>query len=185
MNAEDNQVVRDLLLATLEQTAAEAAAARTYADLALRRVVLAASRAGVSQREIAARIGRSQPEVHRILKQATASRDALTDQMRREERVQYELHRTLATRLQYQPHHFRELAHANLTRMRGMVRGKLAQHKLDDWQRLIDGPPDELVTQMLRTDEYGTDLRQLSPYAGALSEVERLAALERAAAHAA
>lgn len=181
MRSDNDGALRDTLLAALRQTASEAAAAREYADLAVRRVVLAASHAGISQREIAARIGCSQPEVHRILKRAAVPAGEAVSGVRREERVPYELHRALAARIGTVPD-LQGLARANIARMRELVRGAQAHRLLDDWETLVAGPTEALVAQMLRTDEYGIELRQLSPFAGALSDVERLAAIERAGA---
>ena len=56
---------------------------------------------------------------------------------------------------------------------------------LDEWQALLDGPPEQLVDVFLGGDEHSVDLRQVSPFAGALSDEERLAAIRRAGNHAA
>lgn len=184
-------LVRAALLDELDRVAREAAAAREYADLCVRRAVVTAARRGLSQRTIAAHLGRSQPEVHRILKRAARDRPVPQDPehpvaaMRREERVQYELHRTLAEKLPTDHERLRDIAHGNIARMREMVRGETARRWLDDWERLVDGPVEALTAVMLTLDEYGTDMRQVSPFAGGLTEVERLAAVERASARAA
>lgn len=64
------------------------------------------------------------------------------------------------------------------------MRGDLAQQWLDEWEALLDGPPERLVHVFLGEDEHSIDLRQVSPFAGALDESERLAAIARANADA-
>jgi hypothetical protein len=99
---------------------------------------------------------------------------------RREERVQIELHRALLSKLISDPERVRDLARRNITRSRSMVRGDQAREWLDEWQALVDGTPERLVEVFLGEDEYSIDLRQVSPFAGALTEEERLAAIQRA-----
>jgi hypothetical protein len=55
----------------------------------------------------------------------------------------------------------------------------------DEWAELIEHPGARLVDVFLGEHEHSVDLRQVSPFAGALSEEERLAAIKRArrAAH--
>ena len=45
---------------------------------------------------------------------------------------------------------------------------------LIEWQRLLDGPFDELLVLLEATDERATRLRQSSPFCGILTEEERL-----------
>jgi hypothetical protein len=103
---------------------------------------------------------------------------------RREERVQLELHRALLSKLISDYDGVRELAMRNLAKSRKVVRGDQALGWLDEWQALLDGPPGRLVDVLLSTDEHSIDLRQVSPFAGALSDDERLAAIDRAGSHA-
>lgn len=49
-----------------------------------------------------------------------------------------------------------------------------ARPTLLEWQRLIDGPFDELLALMEATDERATRLRQSSPFCGILTPEERL-----------
>lgn len=104
---------------------------------------------------------------------------------RREERVQLELHRTLLGKLISDYQGVRALAMRNLTKSRTVVRGDQALGWLDEWQALLDGPPGQLVDVLLGNDEHSMDLRQVSPFAGALSDDERLTAINRAGSHAA
>jgi hypothetical protein len=104
---------------------------------------------------------------------------------RREELVQFELHRALLGKLIGDFDGVRKIARRNLARSRSTVRGDQARAWLDEWSDLLDGPPERLVDLLLGTDEHSIDLRQVSPFAGVLSEEERLAAIRRAGADAA
>jgi len=48
---------------------------------------------------------------------------------------------------------------------------------LDDWTALLDLPTDQIVTAMLGRTQQGIDLRQMTPFAGVLSDAERRKAL--------
>jgi hypothetical protein len=104
---------------------------------------------------------------------------------RREELVQFELHRALLGKLIGDFDGVRKIARRNLARSRSTVRGDQARAWLDEWSDLLDGPPERLVDVLLGADEHSIDLRQVSPFAGVLSEEERLAAIRRAGADAA
>jgi hypothetical protein len=99
---------------------------------------------------------------------------------RREVRAQLELHRALLGKLIEDRDLIRRLAHRNITKSRSLVRGHEAQGWLDEWKTLVDGPPEDLVDILLGEDEHSIDLRQVSPFAGALNDEERLAAIQRA-----
>jgi len=103
---------------------------------------------------------------------------------RREVAVQLELHKALLAKLIHVDD-VRELARRNIAKSRKVVRGSQAQTWLDEWERLLDGRSIELVDVFLGTDERSIDLRQVSPFAGALSDDERLAAIRKGRAHAA
>lgn len=53
----------------------------------------------------------------------------------------------------------------------------MAAHYLKQWEQTIDGGVDDVVTVLTGTDELSGELRQNSPFAGVLSEVERRQAL--------
>ena len=52
---------------------------------------------------------------------------------------------------------------------------------LDEWERLSKGPIGAIIDVALGSDERSVELRQNSPFAGALSNQERLDAIARAA----
>lgn len=124
-----------------------------------------------------ARARREQTTVSEIAREALQR--ALGPQ-RREERVQLELHRALLSKLISDFEGMRRLAHRNIAKSRRVVRGYQAQGWLDEWAALVDGPPQRLVEVFLGEDEHSIDLRQVSPFTGALSEEERLEAIRRA-----
>lgn len=96
---------------------------------------------------------------------------------RPEERVQLELHRAVARRLRTYPAVVIEKARANLDRLRENVSGRHAHEWVNDWAMALDGPIGGLIDLCLRQDEYGIDMRQVSPFAGVLTQEERLAAI--------
>lgn len=105
---------------------------------------------------------------------------AVEPQLRPENRVQIELHRALLGKLMGDLGEVRELAHRNIERLRGRAHGTQAQGWLDEWSALVDGPPARLIDVFLGEDEHSIDLRQMSPFAGVLSDTERRAAIRRA-----
>jgi hypothetical protein len=48
---------------------------------------------------------------------------------------------------------------------------------LHEWRAILDGPREELLAALARTDEHAARLRQSSPFAGVLSPAERTAIL--------
>lgn len=96
---------------------------------------------------------------------------------RPEERVQFELHRVVARRLRTDPGPVLDKARANLEAVRRGVSGPRAHEWVNDWAMALDGPVDQLISLCLRQDEYGIEMRQVSPFAGVLTQDERLAAI--------
>lgn len=68
------------------------------------------------------------------------------------------------------------VARTNLARMRKAVRGQ-ARLWLDEWERLLDGPVDELLDTLTSRSPRARELRQNSPFAGLLGAEERLRVL--------
>lgn len=99
---------------------------------------------------------------------------------RREERVAYELHRAVAKKFIDDPEFVLSLIPGNLSRLRENVRGPLAQQWLDEWERRASGPIGEFVQTMLGEDDQAKEMRQNSPFAGVLTQAERLEAISRA-----
>jgi hypothetical protein len=94
-------------------------------------------------------------------------------QRRPEEWVQLELHRRLIPKLIADPDAIRSLARANLARLRQRRQSPTSRGWIDQWDSLLDGPLEGLLATLVSTDERGVDLRQMSPFAGALTDAER------------
>lgn len=99
---------------------------------------------------------------------------------RREERVSLELHRAVARRVRKNGPAVREKARANLSRMSDHVHGSQARSWVRECSEALDGPTGDLVELLVREDEHGVDMRQVSPFAGVLSDDERIAAIRKA-----
>jgi hypothetical protein len=65
----------------------------------------------------------------------------------------------------------------NLPLVRSNVRG-LALSWVDEWERLLAGPPELIAEALLRDDEHGADMRSVAPFAGTLTQSERIAAFQ-------
>jgi chromosome segregation and condensation protein ScpB len=132
---------------------------------------------GLSMRKIADATGVSLSVVQRLLDKARASRPALG---RREERVAYELHRAVAEKIMLDPEPVLRRARENLRTMLARRRDDYSAGWVREWGILLQGDVAHLVEAMLRPDERGIDLRQMSPFAGALTQDERMAAIHKA-----
>lgn len=66
--------------------------------------------------------------------------------------------------------------------MRLTAHGSLTQEWLDEWERMLAAPTGELIEFMLATGERADDLRQMTPFAGVLSDDERNQVVRRVAA---
>jgi hypothetical protein len=99
---------------------------------------------------------------------------------RREDRFGYELHLTVAALLPERGEEIRRIGLRNLARQRQRPGSSLRESWMDEWERLLHGPDEELAAGMLQLGERGNDLRQMTPLAGVLTQAERIAALKRA-----
>jgi hypothetical protein len=61
--------------------------------------------------------------------------------------------------------------------MRTSTRGQ-ARRWLDEWERLLNGPIDDLLAMLVSPSPKGRELRQNSPLAGLLTEAERVKVLD-------
>lgn len=78
----------------------------------------------------------------------------------------------IAGRIVGDPDHARTLAYENLESMRRTSRGQ-ARVWLDEWERLLAGPIEDLLAALTSRSQRGRDLRQNSPFAGVISDTER------------
>lgn len=95
-----------------------------------------------------------------------------TDQLQRSERRSLWLAYAVAGAFAADPEKAINGARRELARMRPHVRGR-ANQWLDEWGRLLDGPPERLLAAMTDPSERGRELRQNSPFAGLLTEAQR------------
>ncbi len=84
------------------------------------------------------------------------------------------MHRSVASRLLAEPDEVRSKAQRNLLALRQADADGRAAAYLDEWAHLLDGPTDTLVETLTSERQSARDLRQVSPFAGVLSQDERL-----------
>lgn len=175
----DKELV-DRLVEEAKNHAAESESAREAMMAAGRRrqeAILGLKAAGLSVRAIAARLGCSPAVVQEAIQKALARHPSGS---RREERFPYELHVLLAAKLHREPDRMRRLARENIRRMRQTRRAPIAENWLNRWEAILKLPVVEIERQMLKDDEEGRDMRQMSPFAGALDPSERMIAMKKA-----
>lgn len=134
---------------------------------------------GLSVRAIASRLGVSHTVVQSAVQAAKARRPARS---RREDRFPYELHVLVGAKATQRPGELRRLARANLAKMRKTQMAPIAERWVDRWSEIIQLPPHQMADAMLEDSERGRDLRQVSPFAGALTQEERMIAMKKARA---
>lgn len=177
---EVDDALLDRLVKEAKELTAETESAREAMMLAARRrqeAILALKAAGLSVRGIAARLGTSPSVVQTSLGTAIARHPAVS---RREARFPYELHVILAAKLHEQPDRLRDLARENIQRMRETPRAPIAEGWLNRWEELLELPVGEIEREMLKDTDEGRDMRQISPFTGALDRDERLIAMKKA-----
>jgi excisionase family DNA binding protein len=87
------------------------------------------------------------------------------------------LHRAVAGRLARDPERILGKARRNLDRLERMHPAGMSARWLARWRRLIDEGPEAVMRVLAAESEEADELRQNSPFAGVLSEPERLAVL--------
>jgi transcriptional regulator with XRE-family HTH domain len=150
-------------------------------------------RAGLTQRQLAARAGTSQPAIAayesavksptlRTLGRLAAAAGfeawvTYVAPLTREDRRALELHRAIAQRLRERPDFVLRMARRNLALMSSTNPG--ARPLLQEWRRLLRWPVDDLADALVDPRPRARDLRQVTPFAGVLSPSERWSALCR------
>lgn len=103
----------------------------------------------------------------------------------REDRRSAAFHRLIAQRVLADPDGVRTQAITNLRTMRRANDDGSADRHFDRWEALLRGPDSDLVAVLLGTGDEARDLRQVTPFAGVLTDEERATVYpRRAAAHA-
>lgn len=83
------------------------------------------------------------------------------------------MHRLVASRLLDTEDEVRAKAERNLRTLRRADADGRAASYLDEWAHLLDGPTDTLVETLTSGRQSARDLRQVSPFAGVLTQDER------------
>ena len=97
--------------------------------------------------------------------------------MSRDQRRSLWLSHAVAGEIAREPERTRQLALDNLAQLRSRARGQ-AVRWLDEWERLLHGPLIRLLAQLTSPSPKGRELRQNTPFAGALDETTRSRVLE-------
>jgi hypothetical protein len=82
------------------------------------------------------------------------------------------LHREVLSRLRNDRSHL-AMALARVQRLRAS--GILHPHYADAWQRLLEGPFEDLAALLVDESEHARDLRQCTPFSGVVDQRTRLA----------
>lgn len=82
------------------------------------------------------------------------------------------LHRLAVDKIRKDPSLF-AIVQANLTRWRTIIDPRSLSY-LDRWQALVDEGMERCLTVALEDSEFGRDMRQSTPFAGILTNEERL-----------
>jgi hypothetical protein len=132
---------------------------------------------GMTTDAVAGSLGWTQSDVVAAVSLARSRRPTME---RREDRVAWELHRAVVDHLRAERGRVLALAARNIARLRETRRSPLAEGWVDEWEALLAGPDGPLVERMLGTDERSVDMRQIGPFAGVLTQDERLIAIRKA-----
>jgi hypothetical protein len=93
------------------------------------------------------------------------------------------LHRAVAGRLARDPEGVLRKARRNLDRLERTHPAGMSAHWLARWRRLVDDGPEAVMRVLNAESAEADELRQNSPFAGALPDAERLAVLRSARRH--
>jgi excisionase family DNA binding protein len=99
-----------------------------------------------------------------------------TERLTRDQQRSLWLAYATVARIVEDPRRARALALANLGRMRAESRGQ-AVSWLEEWEQLVIGPVDRLLSSLVSPSPRGRELRQNSPFAGLLSDAQRVQVL--------
>ena len=174
------QLLRDS--AVFAERAGEARHAMLAAAERRQEAILGAASQGMTVRQIAEALGCSPAVVQHALTQARSRRPGFD---RREERVAWELHKAVALKLEDDREEILAAARRNLARLRTEKLSPFAQGWVDEWEGLLGGDIDTLISRMLAPDERAIDMRQIGPFMGTLTQEERLVAIRKASPRAA
>ncbi|MHB8665791.1 MAG: helix-turn-helix domain-containing protein [Acidimicrobiales bacterium] len=96
----------------------------------------------------------------------------LTD-LTRDQRRSLWLHQAVAGKLVADPSRILRIARRNLPKLRSTHPRGQGDRWLREWEQLLDGPVDDVLSALTARSPRAVDLRQNSPFAGVLTERER------------
>ncbi len=97
---------------------------------------------------------------------------ARTQRLSKDQRRSLWLAYAIAGRIAEDPKSALRLARRNLETMRRTSRGQ-ATRWLDEWERLLNGPIENILEQLVSRASKGREMRQNAPFAGLLSSAKR------------
>jgi excisionase family DNA binding protein len=118
----------------------------------------------------------------RIARRNVEALKTRTDRLSRDERRSLWLAYVVAGQIATDPERMIGDALRHLDEMRPNARGQ-AKKWLDEWTRLLSGPVDRILAALTDRSLRGRELRQNSPFAGALTEEQRRTALDAWRSH--
>ena len=118
----------------------------------------------------------------RISRENVEALKTRTDRLSRDERRSLWLAYVVAGRIATDPERSIADALEQVDKMRPSARGQ-AQKWLDEWERLLNRPVDQILAALTDRSLRGRELRQNSPFAGALTDDQRHTALEAWRSH--
>jgi hypothetical protein len=100
-----------------------------------------------------------------------------TEGLTRDQRRSLMLGRAVAEKLRQDPERVLDMARSNLASMQVLHTRGQAKHWLAEWYVLLEGPVGGVVDALTSPAPHARELRQNSPFAGVLTQHERLAVL--------
>ena len=94
------------------------------------------------------------------------------------------LHRAVAGKLACDPERVLERARRNLDRLERVHAEGMSRRWLDGWRTLVEEGPEAVMRVLVEDSAEAIELRQNSPFAGVVSNDERLAILRGSRSHA-
>lgn len=101
-----------------------------------------------------------------------------TQRLTRDQRRSLWLGYAIAGKLVANPRRAMGKARENVSKLKTAHARGASRHWIDEWDRLLDGPVDRVLDVLTSSTPRARELRQNSPFAGVLTEQERLRVLE-------
>jgi excisionase family DNA binding protein len=121
--------------------------------------------------------------IHRRVRRDAVEAMRRRRELTREERRSLWLNRVVAGRVAQDPTRVLSHVRRNLDRFERIHEGTSVTRWLRRWREVLDAGPEAVMEMLTSTTPEAAELRQNSPFAGVLSERERMAALASFSAH--